>query len=329
MIKDIIDITQHSPQVSVIVPVYKVEKYIKKCIESILGQTTANFELILVDDGSPDRCGDICDEYAKKDMRVRVIHKENGGVSSARNIGIDEAKGDWITFVDADDAILPDTISKCSQFFDKADVVRFAAKYIYTEDGSSSTESIPCEMSREEYLSKIISRETVLSVWGGFYRTSIFKENDIRFNTSLINGEDWVVLFKTIQKANLIKFISTPLYIYSKFNEKSATYAYNYIYAKSTLDAFSCIESFLKESASLGRYNYELANTKSKLIYSFVAHALLADMKREEYESYISSGGSISIKEIKMSKIKGKPLLLLLLFTCPIFRFFVKLRLNN
>ena len=88
------------PEVSVIVPVYKVEAYLRRCVDSILAQTFTDFELILVDDGSPDNCGAICDEYAEKDNRVRVIHKENGGVSSARNAGLDAAAGNYICFVE-------------------------------------------------------------------------------------------------------------------------------------------------------------------------------------------------------------------------------------
>ena len=91
------------PIISIIVPVYKVEKYLNRCIDSILAQTYADFELILVDDGSPDNSGSICDEYAQKDSRIRVIHKENGGVSTARNAGMKDAKGEWITFIDSDD----------------------------------------------------------------------------------------------------------------------------------------------------------------------------------------------------------------------------------
>ena len=91
--------------ISIIVPVYKVEKYLKRCIDSILSQTYTDFELILVDDGSPDNCGAICDEYAQKDGRIIVIHKENGGLSSARNAGLDVAIGDYIGFVDSDDMI--------------------------------------------------------------------------------------------------------------------------------------------------------------------------------------------------------------------------------
>ena len=94
-----------TPKISVIVPVYNTEKYLRRCIDSVLAQTYQDFELLLIDDGSKDSSGAICDEYAAKDARVRVFHKENGGVSSARNLGLDNARGEWVTFVDSDDYI--------------------------------------------------------------------------------------------------------------------------------------------------------------------------------------------------------------------------------
>ena len=96
------------PKISVIVPVYKVEKFLDRCVESIVGQTYENLEIILVDDGSPDNCPSMCDKWAEKDSRIKVIHKENGGVSSARNAALDAATGDFIGFVDSDDWIEPD-----------------------------------------------------------------------------------------------------------------------------------------------------------------------------------------------------------------------------
>ena len=96
------------PKISVIVPVYKVEPYLRKCLDSIINQTYRNLQIILVDDGSPDNCGAICDEYASKDSRIEVIHEENGGVSAARNAGLKLAAGDYIGWVDSDDWIEPD-----------------------------------------------------------------------------------------------------------------------------------------------------------------------------------------------------------------------------
>ena len=99
-------------KISVIVPVYKVEPYLRKCLDSIVGQTHRNLEIILVDDGSPDNCGAICDEYAARDERIKVIHKENGGVASARNAGLAVASGDYIGWVDSDDWIETDMMSQ-------------------------------------------------------------------------------------------------------------------------------------------------------------------------------------------------------------------------
>ena len=98
----------HMPDVSIIVPIYNVERYLSRCIDSILSQSFIDFELILLDDGSPDRCGFICDEYAVKDDRIRVIHQENAKISATRNAGLDAAEGEWIAFIDADDWIHKD-----------------------------------------------------------------------------------------------------------------------------------------------------------------------------------------------------------------------------
>ncbi|RID95082.1 glycosyltransferase family 2 protein [Dialister pneumosintes] len=107
----------YKPLISVIVPVYKVEKHIHRCIESVLKQTYANWELILVDDGSPDSCGRICDAYAARYDNILVIHQENQGLSAARNAGLDRAGGEWVYFLDSDDFIREDTLEKIELFF--------------------------------------------------------------------------------------------------------------------------------------------------------------------------------------------------------------------
>ena len=117
-------------KVAIIVPVYNVEKYLQRCIESILTQTETDFELLLIDDGSKDKSGLICDEYAQKDERVNVIHKENGGVSSARNLGIEKANGEWICFIDADDYVRQDFLSNIQQYlFGDVDIVHWGFFY--------------------------------------------------------------------------------------------------------------------------------------------------------------------------------------------------------
>ena len=108
-----------TPLISIIVPVYKVEPYLHKCVDSILSQTYTHLEIFLVDDGSPDNCGKICDDFARKDKRIKVIHKKNGGLSDARNVAIDVAKGEYITFVDSDDFVTSDYVETLYHLVEK------------------------------------------------------------------------------------------------------------------------------------------------------------------------------------------------------------------
>ena len=179
-----------NPLISVIVPVYKVEQYLHRCIDSILAQTYTNLEIILVDDGSPDRSGEICDEYATKDSRIRVIHKENGGVSSARNVGLDVSTGDYIAFADPDDYLTSDMYKKMIQVFDDCEVDICVSQWQYecadgthviSPDridasiyGKHSAEKFAEYLYRQQYESMV-----VCVVWNKLYRRCIF--NDIRF----------------------------------------------------------------------------------------------------------------------------------------------------
>lgn len=129
-----------NPKISVIVPVYNVEKYLRKCVDSILSQTFTDFELLLIDDGSKDHSGEICDEYALQDDRVKVFHKENGGVSSARNLGIDVAKGEWITFVDADDYIAENLLQSLCNIDSNVDIAFTGCTLI---EGNNVSEILP------------------------------------------------------------------------------------------------------------------------------------------------------------------------------------------
>ena len=125
---------RNRPEISVIVPVYRVEKYLNDCIDSILAQTFADFELILVDDGSPDNCPALCDAAAARDSRIRVIHQKNRGLSGARNAGLDAAEGEWIAFVDSDDMLLPQALEKAHSTAEKtgADVVLYG--FAFTDE---------------------------------------------------------------------------------------------------------------------------------------------------------------------------------------------------
>ena len=125
--------------ISVIVPVYNTEKYLGRCVDSIINQTYTNLEIILVDDGSPDNSPAICDEYAKKDQRIKVIHKENGGLSSARNAGLDIAKGDFISFIDSDDWVEKDLFEVLVSLYGKTQAEIIASSFV--GDGNGQQES--------------------------------------------------------------------------------------------------------------------------------------------------------------------------------------------
>lgn len=127
------------PLVSVIVPCYKVEQYLPKCI--IVAQTYENLEIWLVDDGSPDRCGEICDEYAEKDNRIKVIHKENGGLSDARNVAIDKTTGEWITFVDSDDYVTEDYVEVLYRLVERYHCKAAVTQHYYISENGKVTYS--------------------------------------------------------------------------------------------------------------------------------------------------------------------------------------------
>ena len=203
--------------ISIIVPIYKVEKYLDRCINSILNQTFRDFELILVDDGSPDRCGDICEEYAKKDKRIKVIHKENGGLSDARNAGLDIATGKFIGFIDSDDfihkdmyMILYDAIIKS-----KSDISQCKFKYFSKED--ELNKNIINDGKYEIYnnidaIEEIIDNKNLnTNVWNKLYKRELF--NDIRFPKGKIH-EDEFVTYKVFYRAKTVSYVNKELYYY-------------------------------------------------------------------------------------------------------------------
>lgn len=178
-------------KISVIVPVYKVEKYIGECINSILAQTFKNFELILVDDGSPDKSGEICDSYAKKDNRIKVFHKKNGGVSSARNFGIDKAVGEWLCFIDSDDTILPTYLEDFELDKVKSDI--YMQGYVKVKE-SRIIETHDFTKCKESDFANILAysedNNIINSPCFKLYKSSIVNTNKVRFDIRTSYGED-------------------------------------------------------------------------------------------------------------------------------------------
>jgi len=163
--------------ISVIVPVYKVEKYLRRCVDSILKQSYAEFELLLVDDGSPDGCPQICDEYAHLDNRVRVFHKPNGGLSDARNYGLDRINGDFVTFIDSDDYVGPDYLRILYELTQQYSVpVASVAHLCVFGDGASfaSSEDTRYTVSNDQIMKTMAQGRLIFSAWGKLIHRDLF-----------------------------------------------------------------------------------------------------------------------------------------------------------
>ena len=211
-------------KISVIVPVYKVENYIYRCIDSIISQSYSDFELILIDDGSPDRCRAICDEYAEKDARITVIHKENGGLSSARNAGLDwvlERKdSEWITFIDSDDWVHPRYLEALYKtVIDNCCSISVCSFTQTDEDGFiPAIDTIDSELiSSEDFYCKYNTNSVV--AWGKLYARKLFE--NIRFPLGVLH-EDEFITYKLLFQCEYIAFITSPLYCFF-MNENSIT----------------------------------------------------------------------------------------------------------
>lgn len=221
------------PEFSIIVPIYKVEKYLEICVDSIIGQSFCDFELILVDDGSPDTCGEICDKYSSSDTRVRVVHKENGGLSSARNAGLDIATGKYVIFIDSDD--FWDDVNALEHIHinlteTDADVLVFPAKRYY-ESEDKYTYIITSDVDRTKITDKDVNTSIRYMIENNIYRAaawnkvvkkSIIDNYSMRFKSGYLSEDmDWcgdLLLY-----AQRFDFYDNPFYVYRQQRNGSIT----------------------------------------------------------------------------------------------------------
>ena len=223
------------PLISIIVPIYNVEKYIKKCIESILAQTYTNLELILVDDGSPDRCPVICDEFAERDNRIVVIHKKNGGLSDARNAGLDIAQGKFIGFVDGDDYIAPQMYEILFDALFKNDADMSICNYVKVNEQyeliAEKNRILPIKdacVSPDEFMHEYTGKYGWFYVvaWNKLYRKTLF--DNLRYPKGK-QHEDEFLIHRIVYKCHKIVCVNQPFYYYveregsimSQFNVKN------------------------------------------------------------------------------------------------------------
>lgn len=237
-----------SPLISIVVPVYNTDHYLPRCLDSILSQSTTDFELLLVDDGSTDGSGAICDAYSEKDGRIRVFHKKNGGVSSARNLGLKEANGTWICFLDSDDEMMPDGLKVMVEGISDA-VSMVIAGYYEIEDGRLLTDTSLLGVN-----SKIIEKnEALLYMYPGedrvylgytsgkLFNREVIKDRGITFNEHIAIKEDALFVVNYLCQINKrVCFMSHPVYKYMK-NSSGAMGSLAVAYNPNYLTSFDAV----------------------------------------------------------------------------------------
>lgn len=240
------------PLISVIIPVYNAEKYLERCVKSVLGQTYSNLEILLVDDGSPDNCGGMCDGFAAIDSRIRVIHKENGGVASARNAALDAMTGKYVTFVDSDDYVTDDYVEylyrliknnpveiSCGMFsYDRKNIVSYAG-YVKKE----------CSLDYISAMEVCLYNNEGVTEWGKLFLSRLF--NNIRFPDGKI-FEDLAVFYRVGERSRGIAFGEKAIYFYRVHQDSITGKAFR----KQLLDHVEITEelcSYLKKYPDLER----------------------------------------------------------------------------
>lgn len=241
-------------RVSIIVPVYNCEKWLKKCIDSIINQTYRDVEIILVDDESTDASPQICDSYTKTDKRVRVLHKKNGGVSSARNLGLKYATGAWVVFVDSDDYMDTYIIELAVNMAENEDNI------LLCWNAKEVNEKVtPCaglyigKLTRCEALATIIANyqgnynlgKYVRAVWGKLFRNDILKKYNIQFNKKLYIGEDAVFLLEYLQRVDIVQVMDVHGYYY-RILDNSAVRRYKADFLEQSIRQYESIRDILK-----------------------------------------------------------------------------------
>lgn len=281
--------------VSVIVPVYNAEKYLKKCMESILKQTYENIELILINDGSIDKSLDICNQFSKRDRRIRVIDKDNSGVSDTRNLGIMLAKGKYLCFVDSDDYIEENYIEKMILNTDES-TLTMCGYFIETsmENGDFFSRKVTYKekeiISIKEHLANLFHQGFLSAIWNKIYDVERLKKNDIKFDENLSLGEDLLFNLEYL-KTGIEKFkcIDLPLYHYIKRGTESLDNKYR--------EDFLKIQEKLYEKLIETSELYKLSATEKSLIYIDFMSAIIVSIDN----CYIFNNSSEMLKKAEKS----------------------------
>lgn len=293
--------------ISVIVPIYNVEKYLDRCINSIINQTYTNLEIILVDDESPDDCGRICDEYAKKDSRIKVIHQKNKGLSGARNSGIDIAAGEYIAFVDSDDYIDCDMYRTLHE-----DIVRehagmaICGRYYEFEDGRrvqryKLDKEIKVYSGKEAIIEMNNFSSFDMAAWDKLYRRSMW--TNIRFPQGKLS-EDFFIMYQLLDQAGKVVFNPKPLYFYiQRQNSISRNKKINWDFIEASHNQMVYLCEKYPDMEDVARTAYASANMT---VYNFhlKSHVKCPKEKTRELQKRVRENLSYIKSNVRLSRIK-------------------------
>lgn len=304
--------------ISIIIPVYNSETTLKRCLDSVISQSMSDWELLLVDDGSKDKSSDICDDYAAKDKRIKVFHKSNGGVSSARNIGLDYAKGEWIAFIDADDYVKESYLSNLWEHSQKQVDLVISYAEIHNGDGINK-ESYPSKFVDDTNFDSIFIENDMnwhTSPWSKLYKRSIIEEHHLRFCEGMHIGEDAVFLYSYMLYSNKIYISPDTDYCYFDYNPgsltkrvnslASETLAYNQISA--TVESFIYQKS-IKDSIALKKLYWLIASYQRRILNALYHNKI---QKQERLSILRNTDWNYYIKHIYSNSLKEKMLITLL-----------------
>ena len=305
--------------ISVIVPIYKVpENYLRKCIESIIQQTMTNIEILLIDDGSPDNCGEICDSYALQDQRIKVIHKTNGGLSSARNTGVLASTGKWIMFVDGDDWIDSQTCESMYKLAEEKNI-QLVMCGIEKEYGKSSTEYKFYLEENKIYLNQeckwlqqqlLVYNGNIAVAYAKLINKKFLLDNNILHDETLKQGAEGLEFnLRVFEKLESAAFINKPFYHYI-YNENSISASHNEENHEFVLKCFEKIKEFIKTSSN---EEMLLPWFNNRLLYVIVTTAISGYFnptnkepyinKRDKYENYLKN--PIVSEALKTNNLEG------------------------
>lgn len=249
--------------ISIIVPIYNTDKYLEKCINSILNQTYTNIEIILVDDGSTDKSGEICDKYEKNDNRIKVIHKKNGGSSDAKNVGIKISRGEYIGFIDSDDYVEKEMYEFLYNNLDENNCdISISGRFVDYEDGTSEVRystNIKMIMNNRDALIKLNSYVGFdVSPCDRLFKAELFNQIEFPFGTT---SEDYYIMYKLFAKAKRIVFDSKPMYhYYQRENSCSRNSKYDDSFIRASESQINFFKQYYPDLLLVAKTSYVFAN---------------------------------------------------------------------